>query len=139
VHNIDSQQGTPMKSCEITILNNGIRDSAIVEYDTGKPTLSLLLNDGERKTYTALDLFDSFGLLRADLKNISFLCKGSKINVHISGMSSHMSNGLIAYELTMGNPDGEFVHIFAYEERYLTNDIQQQRDFCQRWSESIQD
>ena len=128
-----------MKSCEITILNNGIRESAIVEYDTGKPTLSLLLNDGERKTYTALDLFDSFGLLRADLKNISFLCKGSKINVHTSGMSSHMSNGLIAYELTMGNPDGEFVHIFAYEERDLTNDIQQQRDFCQRWSESIQD
>ncbi|VVN58715.1 hypothetical protein PS687_03117 [Pseudomonas fluorescens] len=128
-----------MKSREITILNKGIRESAVVEYEAGKPTLSLLMNNGERKTYTALDLFDSFGLLRADLKDIRFLCKGSKINVHTSGMSSHMSNGLIAYELTMGNPDGEFVHIFAYEDRDLTNDIQQQRDFCQRWSESIQD
>lgn len=128
-----------MKSREITIIHNGIRDSAVVEYEAGKPTLSLLLNNGERKTYTAPDLFESFGLLRAELKNISFLCKGSKINVHTSGMSSHMSNGLIAYELTMGNPEGEFVHIFAYEERNLTNDIQQQRDFCQRWAESIQD
>ncbi|VVN46251.1 hypothetical protein PS664_05854 [Pseudomonas fluorescens] len=128
-----------MKSREIIILNKGIRESAVVEYEAGKPTLSLLMNNGERKTYTALDLFDSFGLLRADLKGISFLCKGSKINVHTSGMSSHMSNGLIAYELTMGNPDGKFVHIFAYEDRDLTNDIQQQRDFCQRWSESIQD
>ncbi len=128
-----------MKSREITILNKGIRENAIVEYEAGKPTLSLLLNNGERKTYTALDLFDSFGLLRANLKDIKFLCKGSKINVHTSGMSSHMSNGLIAYELTMGNPDGEFVHIFAYEDRDLTNDIQQQHDFCQRWSESIQD
>ncbi len=128
-----------MKSREITILNKGIRESAVVEYEAGKPTLSLLMNNGERKAYTALDLFESFGLLRANLKDIRFLCKGSKINVHTSGMSSHMSNGLIAYELTMGNPDGEFVHIFAYEERDLTNDIQQQRDFCQRWSESIQD
>lgn len=127
-----------MKSREITIIKNGIRESAVVEYEAGKPTLNLVLNNGERKTYTALDLFDSFGLLRADLKEITFLCKGAKINVHTSGMSSQMSNGLVAYELTMGKPDGELVHIFGYEESDLTNDIQKQHDFCQRWSESIQ-
>jgi len=128
-----------MKSREITIIKNGSRESAVVEYEGGKPTLSLVLSNGERKTYTALDLFDSFGLLRADLKEITFLCKGAKINVHTSGMSSQMSNGLVAYELTIGKPDGELVHIFAYEERDLTNDIQKQHDFCQRWSESIQE
>ncbi len=128
-----------MKSREITIINNGIRECAVVEYAEGKPTLSLLLSNGERKTYTALDLFESFGLLRADLKDIRFLCKGAKINVHTSGMSSQMSNGLVAYEMTMGNPDGELTSIFAYEESDLTNDIQEQRDFCQRWSESIKD
>jgi hypothetical protein len=85
-----------------------------------------------------MDLYDCFGVLRADMKDTVFLCKGGKINVHTSGMSSHMSNGLIAYELTLGRPDGEVVHIFAHEENDLTNDIQQQHDFCQRWAESVQ-
>ncbi|WP_025857518.1 hypothetical protein [Pseudomonas sp. CHM02] len=128
-----------MKSREITILKNGTRENAVVEYEGGKPTLNLLLSNGVRKTYTALDLYDSFGLLRADLKDIKFLCKGAKINVHTSGMSSQMSNGLVAYELTMGQPDGELVHIFSYEEHDLTNDIQEQHDFCLRWAKSVQE
>lgn len=126
-----------MKSREITIIKNGVRESALIEYEGGKPTLNLLLANGARKSYTALDLYESFGLLRADLKDVIFLCKGAKINVHTSGMSSQMSNGLVAYELTMGQPDGELVHIFTYEENDLTNDIQEQHDFCQRWAESV--
>ncbi|KMT53320.1 hypothetical protein [Pseudomonas fildesensis] len=126
-----------MKSREITIIKNGIHESAVIEYEGGKPTLHLRLSDETRKSYTALDLYDCFGLLRADLKDITFLCKGSKINVHPSGMSSHMSNGLVAYEMTMGVPDGELVHIFSYEENNLTNDIQEQHNFCQRWAESV--
>ncbi|MGX5797038.1 hypothetical protein [Pseudomonas sp. D2002] len=126
-----------MKSREITIIKNGTRENAIIEYEAGKPTLYLLMNDETRRTYTALDLYDCFGLMRADLKDIEFLCKGAKINVHTSGMSSHMSNGLVAYEMTMGVPDGELVHIFSYEESDLTNDIQEQHDFCQRWADSV--
>lgn len=126
-----------MKSREITIIKNGIRESAIIEYEGGKPTLYLLIGDETRKSYTALDLYDCFGLMRADFKNIKFLCKGAKINVHPSGMSSHMSNGLVAYEMTMGVPDGELVHIFSYEESDLTNDIQEQHDFCQRWADLV--
>ncbi|MFL1504998.1 hypothetical protein ACI77J_26960 [Pseudomonas sp. O64] len=126
-----------MKPRKITIIKNGIRESAILEYEGGKPTLYLLLGNEPQKSYTALDLYGCFGLMRADLKDIKFLCKGSKINVHTSGMSSQMSNGLVAYELTMGVPDGELVHIFSYEESNLTNDIQEQHDFCQRWAESV--
>ncbi|MFB3303789.1 hypothetical protein [Pseudomonas sp. AMR01] len=126
-----------MKSREITMIKNGIRETAIIEYEGGRPTLYLLLDGEKRKTYTAMDLFDCFGLMRADLKDIKFLCKGAKINVHTSGMSSHMSNGLVAYEMTMGIPEGELVHIFSYDESNLTNDIQEQRDFCQRWAESV--
>lgn len=121
----------------ISIIKNGTRENAIIEYEAGKPTLYLLMNDETRRTYTALDLYDCFGLMRADLKDIEFLCKGAKINVHTSGMSSHMSNGLVAYEMTMGVPDGELVHIFSYEESDLTNDIQEQHDFCQRWADSV--
>ncbi|TFY88840.1 hypothetical protein DYL59_14480 [Pseudomonas kairouanensis] len=126
-----------MKSREITIIKNGARETALIEYEGGKPSLHILFNDGIRKTYTAFDLYDSFGLLRADLNNIVFLCKGAKINVHTSGMSSQMSNGLVAYEMTIGQPEGELVHIFTYEENDLTNDIQEQHDFCQTWAESV--
>ncbi|QHD06352.1 hypothetical protein [Pseudomonas sp. R76] len=126
-----------MKSRKITVIRYGVRESATIEYEGSKPTLHLLMNDETRRTYTALDLYDCFGLMRADLKHIKFLCKGSKINVHTSGMSSHMSNGLVAYEMTMGVPEGELVHIFSYEESDLTNDIQAQHDFCQRWAESV--
>ncbi|PRA20820.1 hypothetical protein [Pseudomonas poae] len=126
-----------MKSREITIIKNGMRETAVIEYEGGKPTLNLLFANGLRKTYTAQDLYESFGLLRADLKEIEFLCKGAKVNVHTSGMSSQMSNGLVAYELTMGQPTGELVHIFAYEENDLTNDIQEQHDFSMRWAASV--
>ncbi|AZF04466.1 hypothetical protein [Pseudomonas sp. R5-89-07] len=128
-----------MKSREIIIIRNGVHERAVVEYEAGKTALSVVLSNGLRKTHTASDLFESFGLLRADLKDIKFLCKGSKINVHPSGMSSHMSNGLVAYELTIGKPSGELVHIFTYEENDLTSDIQEQRDFCQRWAISVEE
>lgn len=38
-----------MKSREITIIKNGIRDSAVIEYEGGKPTLYLLLSNGTKK------------------------------------------------------------------------------------------
>ena len=127
----------PISRKSIYLIKNGTCESATIEYEGSKPTLHLLMSDKTRRTYTALDLYDCFGLMRADLKDIKFLCKGSKINVHTSGMSSHMSNGLVAYEMTMGVPDGELVHIFSYDENNLTNDIQEQHDFCQRWAESV--
>lgn len=88
------------------------------------------MSDETRSAYTALDLYDCFGLMREDFKHIKFLCKGAKINVHLSGMCSHMSTGLVAYEMTMGVPDGELVPIFSCEESDLTNDIREQHDFC---------
>jgi hypothetical protein len=126
-----------MKSVKIITLNNKTRGSATIEYEGGKPALTLLMNDGFRKTYTARDLYDCFGLLRADFKDTKFLCKGAKINVHTSGMSSHMSNGLVAYELTMGQSDGELVYIFDYDENDITNNIQEQHDFCMHWADSF--
>lgn len=67
-----------MKSREITIIKNGVRETALIEYEGGKPSLHILFNDGMRKTYTALDLYDSFGLLRADLNDIVFYAKAQK-------------------------------------------------------------
>ncbi|MFC6301888.1 hypothetical protein GNF76_25220 [Pseudomonas sp. CCM 7893] len=125
-----------MKSRKITIIKNNIRESAKIEYEGGEPTLTLTLSDGIKKSYTDLDLYGSFGLARIDHKNIKFLCKGAKISVHTSGMSSQMSNGLVAYELIMGQSNPALVYIFDYEENDLTNDIQEQHEFCMRWADS---
>ncbi|KAF1031033.1 MAG: hypothetical protein GAK37_00970 [Pseudomonas sp.] len=126
-----------MKTLEIKIIKNNVQEAATIEYDRGNPALTIHLNDGTKKTYIATDLYESFGLLREDLKEITFLCKGSKINVHTSGMSSSMSNGLVAYELTLGEPGEKLVRIFDYEESNLTSDIQQQRIFYEQWTNSF--
>ena len=126
-----------MKSLEIKVIKKNNIEAATIEYDKHTCTLHITFANQTQKKYSSPSIFHSFGLLRKDFNDIKFLCKGAKINVHTSGMSSQMSNGLVAYELTMGQPDGELVHIFTYEENDLTNDIQEQHDFCQRWAESV--
>jgi hypothetical protein len=97
------------------------------------------MEDGFRKTYTAHDLYVCLGLLRADFPETKFLCKGAKLNVYPSRMSSQMSAGVVAYELHMGKPAKleDIVNIFDYEENDITQDIQQQRDYYKRWIESL--
>lgn len=126
-----------MTSQEITILNNDTQERATIEYDRTTCTLSISFIDGTNKTYSALDIYICFGLLRKEFSHIKFMCKGAKINVHTSAMSSQMSNGLVAYEVTMGESDGKLVRIFDYEEHDLTNDIQEQISFRDCWANSL--
>jgi hypothetical protein len=128
-----------MKIIEISINTHGITQKATIECDRQKPTLTFIMEDGFRKTYTAHDLYVCFGLLRADFPEIKFLCKGAKLNVYPSRMSSQMSAGIVAYELYMGKPaeQEDIVNIFDHEENEITQDIQQQRDFYKRWIESL--
>jgi hypothetical protein len=53
-------------------------------------------------------------------------------------MSSQMSLGAKAYELTLGKRAfrSDVVNIFDYEENNLTNDPKVQKDFFMRWVES---
>jgi hypothetical protein len=97
------------------------------------------MKKGIKKTYTAHDLYVCLGLLRADFPETKFLCKGAKLNVYPSRMSSQMSAGLVAYELHMGkvSDDEDIVNIFDYEDADITNDIQQQTDFYKRWLDSL--
>jgi hypothetical protein len=99
------------------------------------------MENGSRKIYTAQDLYECLGLLRADFPETKFLCKGAKLNVHPSRMSSQMSCGVVAYELQFGTPSEpeDTVNIFDYEEVDITNDIQQQRDFYQCWIDSLRE
>ncbi|MFJ7106574.1 hypothetical protein ACIQU2_02905 [Pseudomonas sp. NPDC098740] len=128
-----------MKTIEISINAHGVTQKAAIECDRQKRTLTYILENGLRKTYTAHDLYVCLGLLRADFPETKFLCKGAKLNVYPSRMSSQMSAGVVAYELHMGKPAEleDIVNIFDYEENDITQDIQQQRDYYKRWIESL--
>jgi hypothetical protein len=127
------------KSIEIFINTCGVTEKVLIECDRRNLTLVFTMKNGLRKTYTAHDLYECFGLLRADFPEIKFLCKGAKLNVHPSRMASQMAGGIVAYELHMGLPTvaEDVVNIFAFEEQDITTDIQQQRDFYKRWLASI--
>ncbi|PNA19336.1 hypothetical protein, partial [Pseudomonas sp. MPR-ANB1] len=115
-----------MKSIEIAIINNSLREMATIEYDRSIPSLSITFSNGAKRTYSDTDIFICFGLLRKEFSDITFLCKGSKINVYPSAMASQMSSGFVAYEVEMGDPEAKLVRIFDYEENQLTNDVNEQ-------------
>ncbi|MBK5351820.1 hypothetical protein JFU37_04745 [Pseudomonas sp. TH41] len=101
-------------------------------------SLTFSRKNGFKKTYTDHDLYLCLAQIRQEFPDIEFLCKGAKINVFPSRMCSQMSNGAVAYELTMGKQAlrSDVVHIFDYEENNLTNDPNVQKDFFLRWVES---
>lgn len=128
-----------MKTIEILISNHGIVETATIECDRKKLTLTIIMQNGFKKSYTAYDLYVCLGMLRADFPETNFLCKGAKLNVHPSRMSSQMSNGLVAYELELGVPSEEenIVRIFDYEDKDITNDINKQHAFYKNWIASL--
>ncbi|MGF6706905.1 hypothetical protein [Pseudomonas frederiksbergensis] len=128
-----------MKTIEILINNHGVIERATIKCDRKKPTLTFTMLSGLKKVYTASDLYVCFGMLRADHPEIKFLCKGAKLNVHPSRMSSQMSSGLVAYELKLGKPSEEedIVRIFDYEDKNITSNIEEQRTFYKNWVESL--
>lgn len=126
-----------MKKTEITIIKNNLRETAIIEYDRKTPTLSITFIDGIKRTYTDVDVYVCFGILRKEFNDVQFLCKGSKINVYPSAMASQMSSGVVAYEVYIGEPDAELVRIFDYAENDLTNDINEQVAYRNKWADSI--
>jgi len=122
----------------IFIVRNGRRELAELRCNSEALTITLSLQDGYVKTYTGNDFYECLGHIREDHCDVVFLCKGSKINVHPSTMSSQMTQGVKAYELTLGKHAlrTDLVSIFDYEENNLTNDPKLQRDFFMRWVES---
>ncbi|MBC3237320.1 hypothetical protein [Pseudomonas lurida] len=127
-----------MKKLDITIIKNAQRETATLELDRTTSTLSITFADGMQKTYSDTEIYTCFGLKIRKFSEITFLCKGSKINVYPSAMVSQMSSGVVAYEVTVGDPDAELVRIFDYEENNLTNDINEQIAYRLKWSDSLQ-
>ncbi|WLI14450.1 MULTISPECIES: hypothetical protein [Pseudomonas] len=123
---------------EITISIDGTKETANFTCDNKSITIIFTMKSGLNKTYSDSNFYRCFARIREDNPNIQFLCKGSKLNVHPSSMSSQMSLGLKAYELTLGKTSSlnDVVYIFDYEDNNLTNDPHEQLSFYRRWIES---
>jgi hypothetical protein len=82
-------------------------------------TLTFIAKSGFQKTYSADDFYICFGILRSEFSDVIFLCKGAKLNVHPSRMSSQMSGGMVDYELELAKPCEEEneVRIFDCEDK----------------------
>ncbi|WP_124409377.1 hypothetical protein [Pseudomonas sp. R4-34-07] len=128
-----------MKTKKIKAIIDNVEKYVTFKYDSAHTKLMFSEADNFEKLYTAEDIYICLGKVMADFPHIQFLCKGAKINVRPSSMSSQMSGGMVAYELTLGKRTTreDLVHIFDFEDQNLTNDPHQQHRFYKKWIASI--
>ena len=128
-----------MEIAEITVVINNKKERATLKYDAAKLIMTFSMANDFKQIYEGYDLYVCLAKIRKDFPDMKFLCKGAKINVSPSRMSSQMSSGIIAYELTMGRSATreDIVNIFTYEENDITNDPQEQVSFYERWLDSL--
>jgi len=123
----------------IRILINGCSETAIIDYEEKNPWLMLTLGNGQKQKYTGQDIYECFGKMIKSFPKIRFLCKGAKINVRPSSMSSQMTSGVMAYQHNLGTKASrkDVVNIFDYDDEDIINDPQLQTDFFFTWLDSL--
>ncbi|MBI6912201.1 hypothetical protein [Pseudomonas palleroniana] len=128
-----------MKTQKISAIINNQKTEVTVKYSVKNLTMTFSEADNFKKVYEGRDIYVCLAKVRADFPNITFLCKGAKINVKPSRMASQMSSGLVAYEMTLGEQatNENIVHLFDYEDENLTNNPQDQIDFFKKWLASL--
>jgi len=128
-----------MATTEVVIEVGGVISSAKFECERKTMSMVVTMPDGMLRNYTGADFFLCLGKVRKEFSDVRFLCKGAKINVYPSRMSSQMSNGIVAYELRWGEPadESDIVNIFDYENQGLVTDIQEQTAYYQGWLQSF--
>ncbi|EKT62507.1 hypothetical protein [Providencia burhodogranariea] len=101
--------------------------------------ITLLMNNQPPSTVTDIDFYECFARLREQNADITFLCKGAKINVYPSRMARQMSGGMMAYECTIGQPAllENIVSIFDFDEHNIAKHPDEQVAFHQEWLNSF--
>lgn len=128
-----------MKNKHISIIHNGKFELSRIDYDAQTPKIKLILENGRTHIFVGLDIYECLGKLIKSLPEVKFLCKGAKINVRPSSMSSQMTSGIMAYEHKLGvRPTrNDVVNIFDFDDQDIVNDPQMQTDYFYRWVDSI--
>ncbi len=130
-----------MESLILEVIRNNRTEKVELIYSEQPYSVRAIFADGMELTGTGADIFLSFLNLRENLPGYIFQCKGSKINVHPSRMSSQMGGGLIAYELSMGHSAkrSDLVNIFTPDTVKNEVPTAEQREFFKRWTQSLSD
>ncbi|MCG8711060.1 hypothetical protein JHU04_004416 [Brenneria sp. 4F2] len=70
---------------------------------------------------------------------MTYYCKGAKKNVLPSRMTRQMTNGLSAYETTLGQQahKKDLVDIFSYEDKNIVSDPEEQDEYMKKWFSSL--
>lgn len=133
-----TQIGNNMKSAEIKIIRENSENKIKLFYDDDPITIETNL-DGNKISCTGSNLFECFSKLRVELPDVKFLCKGAKLNVYPSRMTSQMAGGLLAYELTLGKQAlrENLVNIFDPEEEDIVQNPDEQKDYFMKWIKSL--
>jgi hypothetical protein len=128
-----------MTTKKVPVLIDEKLGSAILDYDEKTPAICLTLESGWSKRFTGQDIYECLGKILKALPDVKFLCKGAKINVRPSSMSSQMTSGIMAYEHKLGVrvTRKDIVNIFDYDDQDIINDPQLQTDYFFQWLESI--
>jgi len=126
-----------MKPVTVKIETNGERNDINLSLEMSPSKITTTIR-GQNKTILGDNIFDCFIKLRKEYPDVKFLCKGAKINVFPSRMSSQMS-GMTAYEMTLGSPalNKDLVNIFDYDDSNIADNYEQQLNFYKSWIDSI--
>jgi len=128
-----------MERTKITIVVNGNKEPAYLKHDSAKGIIKFSMSNGFRKTYESDDLYLCLAKIREEHPDIIFMCKGAKRTVTPSRMSSQMSGGYMAYELTLGKQAtfDDLVKIFDYEEHDISKNPEDQILYYKQWIHSL--
>lgn len=123
----------------ISVLIDKEMKSVVMDYDEHPPTIRITTENGQTKKFTGQDVYECLGKILKNMPEAKFLCKGAKLNVRPSSMSSQMTSGIMAYEHTLGSriTRKNLVNIFDYDDQDIINDPQMQTDFFFLWLKSI--
>ncbi|WLG21481.1 hypothetical protein PSH91_17060 [Pseudomonas sp. FP1154] len=128
-----------MKRQLVPVIKDGQREEVVLDVNAQKSTILLTFKNGWSKKYSGADVYECLGKIIKEHTDIKFLCKGAKLSVRPSSMSSQMSSGIAAYEHVLGKraSRADLVNIFDYEDRDIVSDPQLQKDYFFLWLESI--
>ncbi|WP_093426647.1 MULTISPECIES: hypothetical protein [unclassified Pseudomonas] len=129
-----------MPSMKVLIFVDGEKQEAVLDYEVDSPSIKLLLQSGKTFNVSGLDVYECLGKLLVLLPEVNFLCKGAKLNVRPSSMSSQMTSGMMAYEHLLGvrATRKSLVNIFDYDDVNIVNDPKLQDDFFFKWLRSLE-
>jgi hypothetical protein len=131
-----------MAEKQLKLYNNGVLTDATLIYEKSEhPFVQLQSAAFNSEKFESDVLYYCMRKLHGalDSRNMKLLCNGFRYDVHPSGMSISMGQGIKAYKLVMGQPGTELLNIFDATDRLdLIGTVEDQKKYYEEWMKSLQ-